>query len=232
LQKFFLWAAFWVSKGKISTISCQETEGTGEDEMMREESEAAWLAVLENELAVEMEKAPAVSNAHNGEHIRRVWRNAGRIGENLKVDWDVVIAAAFLHDLGRHYPEGAKVHGPISAPLARQVLERIHFPAAKIDAVIQAIYFHDETFTSQDRSSLEAKVLYDADKLDAFGAIGVARSMIFYTTHGKTLAEITEITRENLPLRFHTLELDESRSYAAERFEYVMAFFARLRDEL
>ncbi len=199
---------------------------------MKQASESTWLAILERELAAEMGKAPAVSEAHNVAHIRRVWRSSGRIGETLDVDWDVLIAAVYLHDLGRHYPEGNGVHGPVSAPLARRVLERIAFPAEKIDAVLLAIHFHDETFTSRERSTLEAKVLYDADKLDAFGAIGVARALAYYSAHGKTWAETIEITAENLPLRFEKLELDASRAYAAEKLAYALKYFARLREEL
>lgn len=195
-------------------------------------TEIAWLAILEKELVVEMQKAPNVSEAHNVAHIHRVWRNATRIAKNLRVDWEVLLAAVYLHDLGRHYPEGSGQHGPVSAPIARRVLERIHFPAAKVAAVTLAIHYHDETFTSQDRASLEAKVLYDADKLDAFGAIGITRSLAFYTQHGKTLEEITEIVRENLPLRFRTLELPETRQFAQAMFEYTLNFFARLREEL
>jgi uncharacterized protein len=194
--------------------------------------ETLWLAILETELVAEMQKAPNVSEAHNLAHIRRVWRNAGRIAANLAVDWEVLSAAVFLHDLGRHYPEGSGVHGPVSAPLARQVLERIGFPVEKIEAVTTAIYYHDETFTSQERSSLEARVLYDADKLDAFGAVGVTRSLLFYTRRGKTLTETIAIVKENLPLRFRTLELPETRAYAQELLEYALGFFDRLEEEL
>jgi uncharacterized protein len=195
-------------------------------------AEKNWLSILEEELATEMEKAPSISEAHNLGHIHRVWRHAVRIAENLPVDWETLLAAAYLHDLGRHYPEGSGQHGPISAPLARRVLGRIGFPPAKIEPVILAIYYHDETFTSQDRASLEAKVLYDADKLDAFGAVGVTRSLVFYTRRGKTLEEVIAIVRENLPLRFRTLELPETRQIAQEMLDYTLYFFERLGQEL
>jgi uncharacterized protein len=194
--------------------------------------EQSWLTLLENELAAEMAKAPAVSEAHDSGHIHRVWRNAGQIAENLPVDWEVLLPAVYLHDLGRHYPAGSGQHGPVSAPLARQVLERIHFPSSKDEAVCSAIYYHDETFTSQDRAALEAKVLYDADKLDAFGAVGVTRSLAFYTRRGKTLKEIITIVNDNLPLRFRTLELPESRQVAQEMLAYTLNFFERLGQEL
>lgn len=195
-------------------------------------TELTWRPILEEELAAEMKKAPTLSEAHNIGYIRRVWRNATRIAENLTVDWEILLAAVILHDLGRHYPEGSGQHGPVSAPIARRVLERIQFPADKIEAVIRAIHFHDETFSSQDRPALEAKVLYDADKLDAFGAVGITRSLAFFARSGKTLDEICKIMSENLALRFQTLELPETRQYAQEMVEYTQNFFARLREEL
>ncbi|MBU1104879.1 hypothetical protein L6255_02325 [Candidatus Parcubacteria bacterium] len=84
------------------------------------------------------------------------------------------------HDIGRHYPEGAREHGPISAPYARQVLERIQFPQDKIEPAILAIKYHDPTFLSSKRPQIEAKILFDADKIDAFGAIGISRYLIKY----------------------------------------------------
>lgn len=196
------------------------------------EAEERWRQSLENELASEMQKAPAIAVSHNAEHIHRVWRNAKEIAQAMDIDGEILIAAVFLHDLGRHYPEGSGVHGPISAPIARQVLDRIHFPAEKIPSAVQAIQYHDEVFSTQDRPLLEARVLYDADKLDAFGAVGIARCLVFYSLRGKTMSEIASFAEQNLPLRFNTLELEETKQIAQERADYAIRYFHRLADEL
>ena len=77
-----------------------------------------------------------------------------QIAESMNVDWEVLIAATFLHDIGRHYPEGIREHGPISAPFAKKVLERVNFPTEKIENVIISIKYHDESFPSEKRGQI------------------------------------------------------------------------------
>jgi uncharacterized protein len=199
---------------------------------MFQEVENKWLRILEEELNAEMRQAPMVVASHDAAHVNRVWKNAKQIGQDLDLDEEVLVAAVFLHDLGRHYPEGQAEHGPISAPLARRVLDRIGFPADKVERVVNAIRYHDETFPASARSSLEAKVLYDADKLEALGAVGIARYLVFNAWRGKTLREIVDYVEVNLPVRFESLELDETRQLAKERYDYAVAYFQRLKQEL
>ena len=107
-----------------------------------------WIPVLENELAVEMRKAPSPSEVHARDHVLRVLRRCIRLGEKLDADMEVLVAAVYLHDLGRHYIAD-KVHGALSAQKAEPVLERIHFPQEKRDAVLHAIRVHDVAASRQ-----------------------------------------------------------------------------------
>lgn len=95
---------------------------------------------------------------------------------HLKVDDDVLFAAAFLHDMGGFPPfakEGVD-HADRSAELCHTVLLPAGFPLEKIEAVRDAIETH--SYYSQDEPMTpEAKVLHDADTLDFLGAVGVAR---------------------------------------------------------
>jgi len=197
-----------------------------------EQVEKKWLAVLENELEKEMAKAPARVSSHDVNHIHRVWKYAKQIAKDTDVDWEVLIAAVFLHDIGRHYPEGVGDHGPISAPFAEKVLKRINFPLAKVNNALTSIKFHDETFLSSDRATLESKILYDADKMDVFGAIGVSRYLIFNTARGKTLKETVEYALENIKLKYETLELEQTKKIAEDRYKYVIQYFLDLKKEI
>ncbi|MFH1850583.1 MAG: HD domain-containing protein [archaeon] len=191
-----------------------------------------WLAVLEKEIKAEMEKAPSVVSSHDINHIKRVWKYAQHIAQGKDIDYDVLAAAAFLHDIGRHYPQGAREHGPVSEPLARKVLERINFPEDKRKNVLLSIKYHDETFPPEKRTTTESRVLYDADKLDVFGAVGISRFLVLNAMRGKSLNETADYALQNLPLRFERLEFPETRTIAWERYEYALDYFRKLKKEI
>ena len=109
-------------------------------------------------------------------HLERVWARAEKLGRRLDGDMEILVAAVFLHDIGRHY--GLEFHGPESEKHAKKVLEKIGFPEEKRGVVLRAIRTHDYQTNPAERGSLEAKILYDADKLDAFGDIGIKRNLI------------------------------------------------------
>ena len=196
------------------------------------QAEKRWLGILERELKKEMDKAPSFVSSHDINHIRRVWKYAKQIARDMDVDWEVLIAATFLHDIGRHYPEGVREHGSVSAPIAEGVLKRIGFPEEKTGNALISIRYHDETHPYEKRSTTESKVLYDADKLDVFGAIGVSRYLIFNALRNKTLKETVEYVLGNLPLRFEQLELEETRKIGESRFRYALDYFRKLKEEM
>jgi uncharacterized protein len=103
-----------------------------------------------------------------------VLRRCIRLGEKLDADLEILVAAVYLHDLGRHYIDD-KAHGALSALKAEPVLERINFPQGKRAAVLHAIRVHDVVATPEGRTTLESKILYDADKIDTLGVVGVLR---------------------------------------------------------
>jgi len=113
-------------------------------------------------------------SAHGFDHVLRVWRMALRIGEEEHADLEIVSAAALLHDLGRATERATgECHAVVGARMARQILSSQELGA--IDAVSRAIAQHRYRADSRP-DTIEAQVLFDADKLDAIGAIGVARA--------------------------------------------------------
>jgi len=185
-----------------------------------------WIPVLESELKKEMQKAPAISQVHATDHIHRVWHRCLGIGRDLGADLTVLVAATYLHDLGRHYIQD-KVHGALSAEKAEPVLERIGFPHEKRAAVLHAIRVHDVSATPQDRKTLEARILYDCDKLETVGVIGILRYIVHY--YGKASIDYM---LEDIDARWNGLSLPETRAYALEDYEYIKNYFKRLKKEL
>ncbi len=115
-------------------------------------------------------------SAHDREHIYRVLGNCLKIAEQEdNVDYDILLTAALLHDIGRDGQK--KKHNEIGAEMAKEYLGMIDFPVEKISAVHNAILTHNnESYGKQE--TIEAKILYDADKLDAIGIMGISRSLI------------------------------------------------------
>ena len=121
-------------------------------------------------------KSCVKETAHDGEHIYRVLNNCLVIASNENnVDYEVLITAALLHDIGR---DGKlKKHNEIGAEMANDFLNTINFPEDKIERVCHAIYCHSNSCYGMQKT-LEAKILYDADKLDAVGVMGISRALI------------------------------------------------------
>ena len=171
--------------------------------------------------------APEVSSIHKTDHILRVWEKSRKLCEMLGGDLDVMVASVMLHDLGRHH--GLEMHGEKSAELAMPMLEKHGFPKEKIPKVLEAIAQHDYNFPPEKRKLLEAKILYDADKVDAFGVVGVYRHILHYMEKkGLCIDEILGLLKK----RMDGLMLPESRNVAKKDYEYIVNFFKTLQKEL
>ena len=134
---------------------------------------------MKRELYNEIEnymKSCVKETAHDREHIYRVLGNCIKIAENeTNVDYDILLAAALLHDIGRDGKK--KNHNEIGAEMAEKFLKTIDFPQEKVVTVCDAIRTHNnESYGKQE--TIEAKILYDADKLDAVGIMGISRSLM------------------------------------------------------
>ncbi|MDE6385354.1 MAG: HD domain-containing protein [Eubacterium sp.] len=114
--------------------------------------------------------------AHDRDHIYRVLNNCLIIAQKeSNVDYEILMTAALLHDIGRDGK--VKKHNEIGAELAYDFLNSINFPKDKIESVCHAIFCHSNSCYGMQKT-LEAKILYDADKLDAVGVMGICRALI------------------------------------------------------
>jgi HD superfamily phosphodiesterase len=186
----------------------------------------SWVKILEEEFKEHLSCAPFPSDAHKIDHIHRVWQHCKNLGLLIDADMEILIAGAYLHDLGRHHIKD-KAHGALGSELAKPILERINFPNDKRSSVLHAIRVHDVTFQSQDRNSTESKILFDADKLDSFGVIGTVRNILVY--YGK---KPIDYILDDLALKWNGLSLDETREYAQQEYDYIKNFYSQLKQEL
>lgn len=130
---------------------------------------------------------------HDFDHILRVYNTAARIAAAEGADLEIVQAAALLHDAQGSAPgaqdgeSGRLSHHHHSAVFAHQVLEAEGWSAERIEAVLHCIRSHRFRDRSEPPASLEARVLFDADKLDVLGAIGAARTVGYAVLDGQPI---------------------------------------------
>ncbi|MHA1680686.1 MAG: HD domain-containing protein [Promethearchaeota archaeon] len=178
--------------------------------------------------------------AHGRGHVLRVVGMVKRImnamktgGKDCVVDGDVLLAAAYLHDVGRFdgeirgvtvVPRGSLNHAERSALIAEQILaNQPWFPASKIGGVLHAIRAHSFSLDEVPRT-MEAKILSDADKLDALGAPGILRTIAYSTERNRTLDETIGHFRDKILLLKDRLHTSYARMVAEPRHRLVQDF--------
>jgi uncharacterized protein len=126
---------------------------------------------------------PEDDPVHGLSHVTRVYRLCERIGRLEGADLRILRAAALLHDVEGDVDlrEG---HHLSAAKFARDILEREGWEERDIEAVSHCIRAHRYRDNSEQPATLEAQVLFDADKIDAIGAVGVARAVAYAVRAG------------------------------------------------
>lgn len=194
--------------------------------------------------------------AHDYDHLERVMTLADTLSAREGGDLLTIWASVALHDIGqaREAHLGGD-HALIGAELAAELLTNTPFPQQSIPAVQQAIRDHRLT-KGVIPQSLEGRILYDADKLDSLGAIGIGRLYCITGRYNQKVyspvpddvvppvnpAVVRDLRRRsdyspyiefqllfgNLPNRMTT---NTGREMARERFAFMEEFFARLKQE-
>ncbi len=190
---------------------------------------------------------------HDFDHVLRVLALAERIAQAEGADLEIVRAAVLLHDaaLGENDATRARSgHHERSADFARQMLTAEGWQSARVEHVVECILAHRFRETTHVEKSLEAKVVYDADKLDAIGAVGAARAIAFAALHGNPFyrepsarfrrgdgLEPGEVHSAHHEFEFKLVRIPErlntrsAKTLGRERLKVLREFFARLGEE-
>lgn len=190
-------------------------------------------------------------SAHDKEHIYRVLNNALLIaqGENA-VDYDVLITACLLHDVGRidQMKDPTLCHAAVGSEKAKRFLLAHGYPETFAETVADCIRTHRFRKNAPPQT-LEAKILFDADKLDVVGTMGIARTLAYQGALGAPLytklydGSVSDGTGdvpysffreykfklENLYDRFYT---QKGRELALQRRPAAEAFYNSLYNEV
>lgn len=192
-------------------------------------------------LQANQERYDAATNplrSHGPDHHRRVYEHALQLAEKIgtKYDSDILAGATLLHDMAAYYPDqsGENYH-EFDGKFAAEILQEISFPVAKIEATLYAIANHgSDAKYKKTEEPVEVTLLRDADKLDVFGPIGVARIIMVRTLKGDTLADIVDdfYTNKHLERKWESITYPEARNIAKHDYEYSLQFFRQLATSL
>lgn len=184
--------------------------------------------------------------SHDWQHIERVMKNAQAILKNESADAFIVELAVLLHDVS-----DPKYKKP-GEDLEQDILNRLGLPdeqLRQIQKVIESVSFKGGN--GKPAESIEAKVVQDADRLDAIGAIGIARAFAYGGAKGRKLYDWNEQARtemteqqyreaptssvthfyEKLLLLKNQMTTETGKQMAEDRHEFMLSFLEQLQTE-
>ncbi|MHC8516598.1 HD domain-containing protein [Sporosarcina sp. ITBMC105] len=185
--------------------------------------------------------------SHDFDHIVRVLKNAKQIAGTIPhADVSIITLAVLLHDI-----EDPKYQS-VSAHSVSQILSQVGADEQTIETVqktINSVSFNGGN--ERDITSIEGAIVRDADRLDAMGAIGIARTFAFGGARGRKLYDAEEVTRkdmteaeyrsketssvthffEKLLLLKERMVTDEGKRLAEQRHTFMVTFLQQLSDE-
>ncbi len=186
--------------------------------------------------------------SHNWDHTARVVELCRRMGRPM-ADMDVLLTAAYLHDIGRDDQDSSKgflCHAKEGARIALPIVNQLPLSEEQRENIIHSIRTH-RFRGSHIPETIEAKLLYDADKLDAIGAVGIARAFLFAGELGARLhnpdirvEDAMEYSEDDTGYREYRLKLckikerlltDEGKKMALGRHLFMESFFVQFLKE-
>ncbi|UMY66334.1 MULTISPECIES: HD domain-containing protein [unclassified Flavobacterium] len=206
---------------------------------------------IEKTVAFVQKELQGAEGGHDWFHIERVWKNARHIAEKEGGDLLVVELAALLHDIAdSKFHGGDETVGPAKAHAWMQSLSLPDATIAHVVSIIENISFKGGT-TARTFHSKELDIVQDADRLDALGAIGIARTFNYGGFKNRSLYDPSvppklgmskeEYKNSAAPTLNHFYEklfllkglmnTETGKALAEERHQYMEAFVARFLAE-
>ena len=183
----------------------------------------ATLATMKEEIRQSM----SPYGTHGYEHVERVYNTCLQIGRVENANMKTLLSAALLHDFARDEENHAKA----SAEKARPLLKVYGYSTFEIEGITNAISTHSFS-GGKPPETLEGKILSDADKLDALGALGVYRTAVYSGEHARPVSDFIAHFHDKLFKLEDLLFTAEAKAMAEERTKYMSEFVNRLEKEL
>lgn len=178
--------------------------------------------------------------SHSFDHTERVYKLALKIAKKENGDIEVTKAAALLHDIarGKQSRKECECHAEEGSIMARGILEKYNFPKNKIDSVCYAIKVHRKSKKIKAKTK-EAQIIQDADRIDALGAITVARVIasgftkeykrpIYSKKEKSSISYLKKKITKLTPDKFNT---KTGRKLASKRYIFMKKYVKEFIDE-
>ena len=160
------------------------------------------------------------ADGHDADHTLRVFRNAMKIAEGEECDREVVTLAALLHDADDH-----KLFRTADNANAMAFLEEHQVDEATVRRILMAINAVSFSKNRDKRpETIEGQIVQDADRLDALGAIGIARTFAYGGKHDRGLRDSIRHFHEKLLLLKDGLNTDAAKEMAEARHAFLLDF--------
>ena len=160
------------------------------------------------------------SDGHGMDHAMRVYRNAMIIAQTEVCDKQIVALAALLHDADDH-----KIFHTKDNANARGFLKEHGFSEdeiSRIVTIINAVSFSKNK--DKKPETIEGMIVQDADRLDAMGAVGIARTFAYGGKHGRDMESSIQHFHEKLLLLKELMNTEKAKKLAKKRHEYLLGF--------
>jgi uncharacterized protein len=172
------------------------------------------------------------SGAHGLDHILRVTHLCEQIGWAENADMRILIPAALFHDVARPLEKKTGIpHEEEGARIGEAYLRQIEYDPERIPAITHAIRTHRYS-TGAEPETLEAQILSDADKLDAMGAVGIARTFMQAGEHGDGIEGAARHIHEKLLNLRGLMYTDAAAVIAEKRHVLLEQFVNALENEI
>lgn len=216
---------------------------------------------FKHEKIIEYVRGKLSCSAHNLDHVFRVYKLCLLISESEKdVDLEILIPAALLHDIARveeSKDQSGKIdHAVLGSEMAEGILLDLAYDREQIEQIKHCIRTH-RFRTGNEPKTIEAKILFDSDKLEIIGATGIARTFMLAGQFGQSLAKGEEIREyleansvengrlkdvsQHSPLIEYEVKFKKipdklytkrARELGVERLSYMKDYFSRLDGEI
>ena len=209
---------------------------------------------------IQIVKDKLTCSAHNLDHVFRVYNLCLVLSKYEKdVDLEVLIPSALLHDIARVEESEDKTgkidHAVLGSKIAEGILENLEYEQEKIDKIKHCIITH-RFRTGNEPKTIEAKILFDSDKLDVIGASGIARTFMLAGQFGQRLineplddylntntvenGRIKDVSRHTPFIEFEVkfkkipdkLYTRKAKEIGKRRLEFMEEYFNRLKLEI
>lgn len=210
---------------------------------------------------IEIVQEKLTCSAHNLDHVFRVYNLCLLIARHEKnVDLEILIPAALLHDIARVEESQDKTgeidHAVLGSVIAEDILRKLKYEEEKIQKIKHCILTH-RFRTGNEPNTIEAKILFDSDKLDVIGASGIARTFMLAGQFGQRLimnesmenylegntvanGRIKDVSKhspfieyeikfKNIPSKLYT---EKAKEIGRERLKFMDEYFNRLSSEI